>query len=78
MCLAVPVRVVTVADDGLSAVGESFGVKKNISLEMLDASVVPGDYVLLHVGFAIRKVDIAAAEQTLADHMEMARRLKDD
>lgn len=78
MCLAVPVRILSVSDDGNTARGESLGVTREISLEMLDEDAAVGDYVLLHVGFAIRKVDVEIAKQTLADHLEMARRMNHD
>jgi hydrogenase expression/formation protein HypC len=64
MCLAIPAKVVELlADD--QAVVEMEGVRKQISLALLDEIVV-GDYVIVHVGFALSKVDPEEAEQTLA------------
>ena len=48
--------------EGLVEVG---GVRKRISLELV-TDVVPGDYVIVHVGFALQKLDPAAAAHTLA------------
>jgi hydrogenase expression/formation protein HypC len=65
MCLALPVQVVSVEADaqwGCIALG---GVRKRVSLALLDA-VLPGDYVILHVGYALTKLDTAEAERTLA------------
>ena len=63
MCLAIPAKVVELlADD--QAVVEMEGVRKQISLALLDEIVV-GDYVIVHVGFALSKVDPEEAEQTL-------------
>ncbi len=56
MCLAIPCRVVEILEEG-RAVVEINGVRKEISLELLEEEVREGDYVLVHVGFAIRKVD---------------------
>lgn len=64
MCLAVPARVVQLpAPD--QAVVDLDGVRKTISLAMVD-DVAVGDYVIVHVGFALRKLDVEEAEATLA------------
>ncbi len=53
MCLAIPMRVVTV--DRFIAKCEARGVSREVSLFLLpDASVAPGDHVLVHVGYAIQ------------------------
>lgn len=62
MCLAIPAEVVAIADD--SATVSVAGVKKQISLALLDGVVI-GDYVLLHVGYAIGKIDSDEAQKTL-------------
>jgi hydrogenase expression/formation protein HypC len=64
MCLGVPGRVVEV--DGLLAVVDFWGVRKEIRLDVVDEPVAAGDYVLNHVGFAIRRIPAEDAEQTLA------------
>ena len=69
MCLAIPVRVVELTgnDNALVDIG---GVKKEISVALIE-SVAPGDYVIMHVGFAINSIDPAEAERTLALFEEM-------
>ena len=62
MCLAVPVRVVSIEGD--EAETEIGGVKRRISIA-LTPEVRVGDYVLLHTGYAIGVVDEAEAEETL-------------
>ena len=62
MCLAVPMKVVEIADG--TAICEVDGVRREGSLMMLD-DVAVGDYVLLHAGFAIEKIDQEEAEKTL-------------
>ena len=60
MCLAIPAKVVELlADD--QAVVEMEGVRKQISLALLDEIVV-GDYVIVHVGYALQKIDPAEAQ----------------
>lgn len=64
MCLAIPVRVVELVG-GDAAIVDAGGVRKEISLALVDG-VAPGDHVILHVGYAIQKLDVEEAERTLA------------
>jgi len=65
MCLAIPGRVVEIVDEaGDIAKVEVGGVRRNINIALLDAVRV-GDYVLIHVGFALSKVDEHEAAETL-------------
>ncbi len=72
MCLAVPVRVTQLLPDQMAKVSLD-GVTKTISLALVD-DVAIGDYVILHVGFALSKVDAQEAERTLAMIREIAER----
>jgi len=69
MCLALPVKVVEVGP-GDSAVVDLGGVRKQISLALLDGVQV-GDYVILHVGYALSKLDPEEAQKTLALFSEL-------
>lgn len=62
MCLAIPLRVVSI--QGEMAVGEVGGVERDISI-VLTPDVKIGDYVVVHAGFAIQKVDEAEARENL-------------
>ena len=65
MCLAIPGKIVEMVDEENSiAKVDVGGVKRNVNIGMLDNTQV-GDYVLIHVGFAMSKVDEAEAEETL-------------
>ena len=65
MCLAIPGKVVEIVDEaGDIAKVEVGGVRRNINVALLDAVRV-GDYVLIHVGFALSKVDEHEAAETL-------------
>lgn len=63
MCLGVPMRVMSI--DGDTAVCEIDGVKREASLMMVE-DVAVGDFVLIHAGFAIEKLDEEDAQETLA------------
>ena len=65
MCLAIPGQVVEVVDEELRlAKVEIAGVRRTANLGLLD-DVQPGDWVLVHVGFALSKIDEAEAQATL-------------
>ncbi|WP_193176676.1 HypC/HybG/HupF family hydrogenase formation chaperone [Oricola nitratireducens] len=64
MCLAIPAKV-TALEAGDMAVVALEGVKKRISVALLD-DVSVGDYVLIHVGYALHKVSAEEAARTLA------------
>jgi hydrogenase expression/formation protein HypC len=64
MCLAIPARVVEIPEGELAIV-ELGGVRKETSLALVDGIAV-GDWVIVHVGFAIQKLDADEAEKTLA------------
>ena len=64
MCLAIPVRVAELRDDA-AAIVDLDGIRKEISLALVDGVRV-GDYVILHVGYALARLDPEEAERTLA------------
>lgn len=70
MCLAVPVRVVSI--EGNEALTEIAGVKRKVSIILTPEAKV-GDYVLLHTGYAISVIDEAEAKETLELLNEIAR-----
>jgi hydrogenase expression/formation protein HypC len=72
MCLAVPGRVETVRDEDGTRMGRvNFGgVVKDVCLAYLTDLAV-GDYVIVHVGFAISKIDEASARDTLRTFAEL-------
>jgi hydrogenase expression/formation protein HypC len=75
MCLAVPGQVLEIeGSDPLKKSGKvSFGgVVKTVSLAYVP-DVEVGDYVVVHVGFALSKIDETAAQQTLADLQQIAK-----
>ena len=69
MCLAIPAQVIELRD-GDNAVVDLAGVKKEISLSLVE-NVAVGDYVIVHVGYALNKLDPEEAEKTLALFAEM-------
>jgi hydrogenase expression/formation protein HypC len=64
MCLGVPGRIIEM--DGLVATVDFWGVRREVRLDVVDEPVAPGDYVLNHVGYAIRRIPEAEISETLA------------
>lgn len=64
MCLGVPGRVIEVRE--FTATVDFWGVRKDVRLDIVDEPVSPGDYILNHVGFAIRRIPPEAVAETLS------------
>ena len=62
MCLAIPAQVVSI--DGNTAIVDFGGVKRTVSVALLE-KISPGDYVIVHTGYAIQKMDRKEAEESL-------------
>lgn len=62
MCLGIPLKIIKINDN--EAVAEANGIKKNIRLDFMpDAKI--GDYVMVHAGFALDKIDMTTAAETI-------------
>jgi hydrogenase expression/formation protein HypC len=76
MCLGVPGRIVEV--HGLTATVDFFGVRRMVRLELVDQPVEAGDYILNHVGYAIRRIPEDDVAGTLALYEQLLREADDD
>lgn len=72
MCLGVPGRVISI--DGDLAQVDFWGVVKPVRIDVVDEPVAPGDYILNHVGFAIRRIPEEDIAETLAMYDELVHR----
>lgn len=63
MCIAIPSKVVAIKDK--MATIDVSGVRRDVSLLLLPEEAAVGDFVLVHAGFAIQRIDRAAAEEAL-------------
>lgn len=63
MCLAIPSRIVS--SDGFTAIVDVCGARREANLMLLPEEVAVGDFVLVHAGFAMQRVDREAAEESL-------------
>ena len=63
MCLAVPLKIISI--DGKTAVGEASGLTQKLRVDFIP-DIRPGDYVMVHAGFAIEKLTEQQAKENLA------------
>ncbi len=76
MCLGVPGKVIEVREH--FATVDFWGVKREVRLDICDEPVAPGDYILNHVGFAIRRIPPEEVRETLALFDELLAAAADD
>ncbi len=74
MCLAIPGQIVEIADDRHVAKVEVSGVRRQVNVALLDDELAPGDWVLIHVGFAMSRISAEQAEE----QMRLLRMLGED
>jgi hydrogenase expression/formation protein HypC len=76
MCLGVPGKVIEVA--GNVATVDFWGVRRQVQLDVIDEPVAPGDYILNHVGFAIRRIPESEIGETLALYEQLIKQAEQD
>jgi hydrogenase expression/formation protein HypC len=76
MCLGVPGKVIEVA--GNVATVDFWGVRRQVQLDVVDEPVAPGDYILNHVGFAIRRIPESEIAETLALYEQLIKQAEQD
>jgi len=65
MCLGIPSKIITIADNSRATI-DVYGARRDISTMLLEDEVKVGDYVLVHAGFAIQKLQEDIAKETLS------------
>jgi hydrogenase expression/formation protein HypC len=79
MCLAIPGQIVRLIPDTDLATADVSGVKRNINIGLVShEGIVPGDWVLIHVGFALSKVDEQEAQASLEFLQSMGQAFMDE
>ena len=72
MCLSIPSKVVKVSEDKTMCTVDTMGVQREANLMMMaDNEVKVGDYVLLHIGFVMNKIDEAEALASIETYKEI-------
>ncbi|MFB1009524.1 MAG: HypC/HybG/HupF family hydrogenase formation chaperone [Sulfurospirillum sp.] len=76
MCLSIPSKVVEIDENNYATV-DTMGVKRKVTLDLISEPVHVGDYVLIHVGFAMNKISKEHAEDSIAAYNEIVKAMKD-
>jgi hydrogenase expression/formation protein HypC len=74
MCLAIPGQIVELTAQPMLATVDVSGVRRNVNVGLLEEAPVPGDWILIHVGFALSKI----GEQEARDQLRMLQAMGED
>jgi hydrogenase expression/formation protein HypC len=77
MCLSIPSKIIQIESENIATV-DTMGVQRHVSLDLMAEPVSIGDYVLIHVGFAMTKMDEVAALDSLELYREMVELLNSE
>lgn len=79
MCLSIPSKVVRVSEDQTMCTVDTMGVQRDANLMMMsDGEVNVGDYVLIHIGFVMNKIDNDEALASIESYREMLELMDED
>ncbi len=79
MCLAIPSKVIEINQEENIAVVDTFGTKRQASLNMMEEGEVQvGDYVLIHIGFVMEKIDEEYAKESLKTYQEILEKMDEE
>lgn len=71
MCLSIPSKVIELDENNVATV-ETLGVTRKVSLDLISEEVKVGEYVLIHVGYAMQKIDTQFALDSLEVYQKIA------
>ncbi|ABO23624.1 HypC/HybG/HupF family hydrogenase formation chaperone [Shewanella loihica] len=77
MCLSIPSRIVALHPEEQAVTVETLGVKRKVSSHLMEEPLALDDYVLIHIGFVMNKIDKADAEQSLALYQEIVAKMNE-
>jgi len=77
MCLSIPSKIEEIDENNIATV-DTMGVKRKVSLDLIDEPVEVGDFVLIHVGFAMNKIDKERALDSLELYKEIVEKLEEE
>ncbi len=77
MCLSIPSKIVEIDKDNMATV-DTMGIKRQVSLDLMADEVGIGDYILIHVGFAMNKIDEEEALESLKTYQEILEAMEEE
>ena len=78
MCLAIPSKVLSIDKEKNTAMLDTMGVRREASLDLMNEELSVGEFVLLHIGFVISKIDEQSAMESLKIYDEIVREMEND
>lgn len=75
MCLSIPSQIESINEEQNSAIVDTMGVKREVSLDLVNEDVVVGDFVLIHIGYAMSKIDEEDAMESLKVYREILQKM---
>lgn len=77
MCLSIPSKIKSIDEEFNECTVDTMGVERRASLDLIDRPVVVGDYVLIHIGFAMNKIDEEDALESLKVYGEIIEKMEE-
>lgn len=78
MCLAIPSKVVEIDKERNIAILDTMGVRREASLDLMSEEVYIGEFVLLHIGYVMSKIDEASAKESLKLYDEILSAMEEE
>ena len=78
MCLSIPSKIKSIDKETNTCIVDTMGVERSASLDLIDQEVKVGDYVLIHIGFAMNKIDEEYALESLKVYAEIIDKMEED
>ena len=77
MCLSIPSKIKSIDKETNTCIVDTMGVERSASLDLIDKEVDIGDYVLIHIGFAMNKIDKVDALESLKVYQEIIDKMEE-
>ncbi len=78
MCLSIPSKIKKIDKENNICTVDTMGVERTASLDLIDQAVEVGDYVLIHIGFAMNKIDEKDALESLAIYRDIIEKMEEE
>lgn len=78
MCLAIPSKIISIDKATNTAILDTMGVRREASLDLMNEAVKEGEFVLLHIGFVISKIDEQSAIESLKLYDEIIKEMENE
>ncbi len=78
MCLSIPSQVVSIDREKCTAIVDTLGVKREVGIDFIADEVKEGDFVLIHIGYAMNIIDEQYAKESIALYQEIIEKMEED